>query len=151
MIKKLDNPVWHSLSETHKNFSIACNNLKFYASDYCPFGGFKNGNDIAGEIEEYSQLIDSFFIVGEKPGFSDKMILANKLVCLQMVIENFIDLGFKEQIVKLNGKFDEPLFDLVNLVQPGYFKKKTAQVGDYYGIFLDAKLVAVTGERMKMK
>ena len=44
MIKKLDNPVWHSLSETHKNFSIVYIHLKFYGPDYCPFGGFENGN-----------------------------------------------------------------------------------------------------------
>jgi ribosomal protein S18 acetylase RimI-like enzyme len=150
MIKKLDNPVWHSLSETHKNFSIVYNNLKFYAPDYCTFGGFNNGNDISGEIDEYSKLIDSFFIVGEKPGFSERIVLESELVCLQMIIEGFVDVKFKDPIIKLNGKFEESLFDLVNLVQPGYFKKKTVIMGDYYGILKDDELVAATGERMKM-
>ena|SRR6266487_1503299 len=150
MIKKLDNPVSHSLLETHKNFSIDYNNLRLYAPDYCAFGGFKNGNNISSEIDKYSKLIDSFFIVGRKPGFSEKIILKNELVCLQMVIEDFIDLEFKDAIIKLNDKFEEPLFDLVNSVQPGYFKKKTVLMGDYYGILTDDKLVAVTGERMKM-
>src|SRR5438552_756124 len=150
MIKKLDNPVWHSLSETHKNFSIVYNNLKFYAPDYCPFGGFENGKDISGEIDKYSKLIDSFFIVGEKPGFSEKIILKSELVCLQMIMKSFVEVEFKDPIIKLNGKFEEPLFDLVNLVQPGYFKKKTVMIGNYYGILKDDELGAVTGERMKM-
>ena len=150
MIKKLDNPVWHSLSETHKNFSIVYIHLKFYGPDYCPFGGFENGDDISGEIDEYTKLIDSFFIVGEKPEFSERIVLKSELVCLQMIMESFADVEFKDPIIKLNGKFEEFFFNLVNLVQPGYFKKKTVMIGNYYGILKDDELVAVTGERMKM-
>ena len=38
----------------------------------------------------------------------------------------------------------------MNLVQPGYFKTKTPLLGNYFGIFKDNQLVAITGERMKM-
>src|SRR5437762_5246416 len=114
MIKKLDNPVWHSLSETHKNFSIVYNHLKFYDPDYCPFGGFENGDDIAGEIDEYSKLIDSFFIVGEKPEFSERIVLKSELVCLQMIMKGFVEVEFKDPIIKLNSKLKKSLFDLVN-------------------------------------
>jgi hypothetical protein len=37
---KLDNPVWHSLNETHHSFGIDYNEIKFYHPDYCPFGDF---------------------------------------------------------------------------------------------------------------
>jgi ribosomal protein S18 acetylase RimI-like enzyme len=150
MIKKLDNPVWYSLSETHKNFSILYKDSKFYKPDYCPFGGFESGHDISSQVDEYSRLTDNFFVVGERPGFSEKIILKNELVCLQMIVETSIDQEPEERIIKLNNKYEGPLFDLVNLVQPGYFKKKTALMGDYYGIFKNDELVAVTGERMKM-
>jgi len=150
MINKLDNPVWYSLLETHKNFSIVYKDLKFYDPDYCPFGGFESEDDIPAQIDEYSKLIDSFFVVGEKPKFSEKITLKNELVCLQMIVENRIDLESKESIIRLNDKHGESLYNLVNLVQPGYFKKKTILMGDYYGIFKTDKLVAVAGERMKM-
>ena len=150
MINKLDNPVWYSLLETHKNFSIVYKDSKFYDPDYCPFGGFESEDDIPAQIDEYSKLIDSFFVVGEKPKFSEKITLKNELVCLQMIIENRIDLESKESIIRLNDKHGESLYNLVNLVQPGYFKKKTILMGDYYGIFKTDKLVAVAGERMKM-
>ncbi len=150
MINKLDNPVWYSLSETHKNFSIVYKDIKFYAPDYCPFGGFESGHDTSSQIDEYSKLTDSFFIVGEKPGFSENITLQNELICLQMIIENRTDLESEESIIRLNDKYEAPLFNLVNLVQPGYFKKKTVLMGDYYGIFKDGELVTVTGERMKM-
>jgi len=150
MAQKLDNPVWHSLSETHKKFAIVYKYLKFYAPDLCLFGAFNVDGDMAAEIEEYAKLTDNFFTVGKKPSFSNKIILKNELVCLQMVVENKIDLNFTATIIRLNDEFNDALFDLVNLVQPGYFRRHTVTMGDYYGIFQNHTLVAVAGERMKM-
>lgn len=147
---KLDNPVWYSLSETHKSFSINYENLKCYHPDFCPFGGYENNTAIANEADKYAKLIDNFFIVGNKPGFSKNLTLKNELVCLQMTLVRNIDTEVREDIIKLNHRYEEDLFKLVNLVQPGYFKRKTSQLGDYYGIFKEGNLVAVTGERMKM-
>lgn len=67
-----------------------------------------------------------------------------------MIVENKIDMEYKNTIVSLTSNNTKALFDLVNLVQPGYFKEKTALLGNYYGIFEKGELIAVTGERMKM-
>jgi predicted GNAT family acetyltransferase len=148
--KKLDNPVWFSLSETHQSFSVDYGSVKFYHPDYCPFGGFEKGNTIAKFIDEYSAMVDNFFIVGEKPELSNLLKLNKELVCLQMIVYNPIDIIINEQIIKLTDEYIDALYELVNLVQPGYFKKKTALLGNYYGIFKNDELVAVTGERMQM-
>jgi hypothetical protein len=50
-------------------------------------------------------------------------------------------------IIRLNDEFGEGLFDLVNLVQPGYFKRKTVMMGDYYGIFQNDILFRESGRR----
>jgi len=148
--KKLDNPVWFSLSETHQSFALDYGSVKFYHPDYCPFGGFEKGNAIAKSIDEYSEMVDSFFIVGEKPELSNLLKLNKELVCLQMIVCYPIDIAINEQIIKLTDEHIDALYELVNLVQPGYFKKKTALLGNYYGIFKNEELVAVTGERMQM-
>src|SRR5438046_7781412 len=75
---KLDNPVWHSLNEAHAAFSINYNNLKCYLPDYCPFGGYEPGDSISHHLEDYSALIDNFFIVGEKPTFPPTLELKNE-------------------------------------------------------------------------
>lgn len=147
---KLDNPVWHSLSETHQAFSISYNSIKFYHPDYCPFGGFENAENISKPIDEYSAQINSFFIVGEEPELYSRLQLKKELVCLQMIINDKIETAIKDDIVQLGLEHSEPLFELVTLVQPGYFKKKTALLGNYFGIFKNGKLISVTGERMKM-
>ncbi|MBG6112195.1 putative GNAT family acetyltransferase [Flavobacterium sp. CG_9.10] len=148
-IEKLDNPVWYSLSESHQSFAIEYNNIKFYHPDYCPFGGFITIENTAAPIAEYAKIVDNFFIVGEKPTIPNTLKLNKELVCLQMVISHTIDLEIKENIVELGEEHIEELFQLVTLVQPGYFKKKTALLGRYYGIFKNNLLIAATGERMK--
>lgn len=67
-----------------------------------------------------------------------------------MVLENPIDFEISEDIMLMGYTEKQQLLNLVNLVQPGYFKENTIKLGDYYGIFKNQKLVAVTGERMKM-
>ena len=148
--KKLDNPVSYSLSETHKHVSINYATIKFYAPAYCPFGGFIENNNVVSQIDEYSKLISHFFIVGEKPRFSTKIVLRKELVCLQMLVERRVETNIEEQIIKLDDTWADALSSLVNEVQPGYFKTKTNLLGNYFGVLKGGKLVAVTGERMKM-
>jgi GNAT superfamily N-acetyltransferase len=95
-------------------------------------------------------LTDNFFIVGQKPDFPNNLKLKDELVCNQMVIYNKINLDGKEDIIRLTNDDNDKLFHIVNLVQPGYFKANTSLLGDYFGIFKNTELVAVTGERMKM-
>src|SRR5450432_3381188 len=103
--EKLDNPVWYSLSESHKSFAIEYTNIKFYHPDYCSFGGFKPTENISPHISEYSKLTDNFFIVGEKPAFSNSLKLKNELVCLQMVSPGKPDIDIKEVIVEIDSEY----------------------------------------------
>ncbi len=149
---KLDNPVWFSLTETHEEFSIGYNGIKFYHPDYCPFGGFIDIDKTTNYIDEYSKRVHNFYVVGHQPKFNHSLILNKELVCNQMVLENTIDvdIDIDKEIIELQIECKDDLFKLINLVQPGYFKNKTAELGSYYGIYKTNKLVAVTGERMKM-
>jgi len=148
---KLDNPVWYSISETHKNFGIDFGTIKFYHPDYCPFGGFMTFDNIEQSISEYAKLANTFFIIGQKPTLSDNLQLKNELICLQMIIHYKIEVKIEDQIVKLEEEHLDDLLGLVKIVYPEYFKKKTASLGNYYGIYKNNQLVAVTGERMQME
>jgi ribosomal protein S18 acetylase RimI-like enzyme len=150
-INKLDNPVWHSLNETHSNFALEYDDFKFYHPDFCPFGGFTSLINSNKNIETYTSLVTNFYVVGDKPNFNNTVLLNKDLICNQMVLNKPIELDISEQIIKLKTeRYLKELFELVNLVQPGYFKNKTHELGSYYGIIENDKLIAVTGERMKM-
>jgi GNAT superfamily N-acetyltransferase len=147
---KLDNPVWYSVSETHKDFGIDFGTIKFYHPDYCPFGGFVALDNMEQYISEYAKLANNFFIIGQKPNVPDSLKLNNELICLQMIIHDKIEGNIEDQIVKLEEEHLDDLLGLVKIVYPEYFKKKTAELGNYYGIYKNNQLVAVTGERMQM-
>jgi GNAT superfamily N-acetyltransferase len=148
---KLDNPVWNSLNESHKNFALDFEGFKFYSPEVCAFGGCIDPMESKGGLDKYSALLENFYVVGEQPKFSNKLVLIKNLVCLQMLLEKPIELEVAEEILELRfQKQKKELFNLVNLVQPGYFQEKTDELGQYFGIYKNGELVAVTGERMKM-
>ncbi len=148
---KLDNPVWHALSEVHSGFSAGFSNAKFYHPGFCPFGGTTNSESIQADADAYSELTDQFYIVGERPALPNNLKLRKLLVCDQMILYEKADIAIHEEIIKLNDNYGAELLELVNLVQPGYFGPKTSALGNYYGIFKDGRLVAAAGERMKME
>ena len=147
---KLDNPIYFALAETHKEFCIDYAGAKFYTPQHCAFGGFAVTENTIETINEYSKLINNFYVVGDKPNFGTSISLIKNIVCNQMIIQNEIDYEITTEIIQLEEKHHHELFELINLVQPGFFKHKTTALGDYYGIFNDNKLVAVSGKRISM-
>jgi len=148
--QKLDNPVWYSLAETHKKLAVFYNDAHFYHSDYSAFGAFNEVSDNGEGFVAYAKLVPSFFIFGEKPSIPDSLKLKAELLCLQMIVRHKIVIPYTEEIVKLEESHREALLGLVKTVYPEYFKSKTADLGNYYGIFKENQLVAITGERMQM-
>lgn len=151
-LKQLQNPVWYSLCETHKKFAVEYNNVKFYHPEICSFGSFINEEDTLLALNEYSKLKNSFFLVSENktPTFDkENIVLVKKIEGCQMVLNKLIDLNLSEEIVPLSNKHIDEIYDLVWLVMPGYYEKRSFEMGGYFGIFKNNKLVAITGQRMQ--
>ena len=148
---KLDNPVWYSLNEVHKEFAITDKGMKFYEPAYCKFGSSPEATNAINAINNYSNLTPSFFVVGKKPINTNSIKLKKEIACNQMVFRNQVDFKVTDPITELQSAVEKSdLAELVNLVQPGYFVKKTTALSQYFGIYKDHKLIAAIGERMKM-
>jgi ribosomal protein S18 acetylase RimI-like enzyme len=147
----LDNPVWSALTEMHHNACIDYGNVKFYHPDFTRFGAFVNDEDTRSAIEKHAKLLDSFYVVGNKPKLPASFNQPTRYVGLQMIIYDKIDQPITEDIIELTEIHHKDLMALIGLVYPYFFKKKTHTLGRYYGIYKNKKLVAVTGERMQTK
>jgi ribosomal protein S18 acetylase RimI-like enzyme len=147
---KLDNPVWYALAESHKKLSIAYNTTHFYNPEYCAFGAFNELSNNESDLLAYAKEVPSFFIFGTKPNLPKSLKIKDELLCLQMIIRNKIDITSSDEIVKLDESQRQALLALVKIVYPEYFKSKTADLGNYYGVFKNNQLVAITGERLQM-
>ncbi|GAB0154836.1 GNAT family N-acetyltransferase [Chryseobacterium sp. Alg-005] len=149
MFGKLDNPVYHSLNEFHQEFCLNFGNSKFYHPEVASFGGSLDAVQET-DITEYAKICDDFLVFGAKPDLGNFKTDLSQLVCDQYILENRIDLDITEDIVSLTDENREELLDFVKKFYPHYFKSRTPELGRYFGIFKDHKLVAVTGERMQM-
>ncbi|MBC3757286.1 GNAT family N-acetyltransferase [Hyunsoonleella sp. SJ7] len=148
----LQNPVWHSLNETHQKFAVSYDEVAFYDPEICPFGGFTDATKTAEALTAYSKLTDSFFLVSEKdvPSYDETFVVLNqKMEGCQMVLKELIEVEMTETIVPLTEAHIEDIYGLIWLVMPGYYKKRTFDMGEYYGIFKNDKLVATSGQRMQ--
>ena len=150
--KTLKNPVWHALNETHHKFLINLNGVLFYDPEICTFGSFTNTAQTADALNAYSELCDSFFLVTEDsvPTYDTNQVILNKKIegC-QMVLDKLANQPIKETIVPLSEAFKDEIYDLIWLVMPGYYRKRSYEMGNYYGILKDGKLVAIAGQRMQ--
>ncbi len=146
------NPVWHSLNETHQKFALEFDAVKFYDPEICPFGAFTDTSKTAEALTAYSKLTDSFFLVTENeiPTYDESYVVFNqKMEGCQMVLKSLIEIDTTETIVPLTEAHINAIYDLIWLVMPGYYKTRTFDMGDYYGIFKNGKLVATSGQRMQ--
>jgi GNAT superfamily N-acetyltransferase len=150
--EKLKNPVWYSLNETHNTFLLEFDGVQFYQPDVCVFGAFFDASKTAKALNEYSKIADRFFLVAENQTpiiDTNNVILEKKIDGCQMVLENLIDLKITENIVLLTDDYIDEIYDLIWLVMPGFYKRRGFEMGKYFGIFKDSKLVSITGQRMQ--
>tara|TARA_B110000902_G_scaffold16169_2_gene18904 strand:+ start:69 stop:755 length:687 start_codon:yes stop_codon:yes gene_type:complete len=150
--EKLKNPVWYSLNETHNTFLLEFDGVQFYQPDVCVFGAFFDASKTAKALNEYSKIADKFFLVTENQTpitDTNNVILEKKIDGCQMVLENLIDLEITENIVLLTDDYIDEIYDLIWLVMPGFYKRRGFEMGKYFGIFKDSKLVSITGQRMQ--
>lgn len=149
---KLKNPIWYSLQETHSKFCININGVRFYNPVINNFGAFTDGKKTEEAITKYSHLSDSFFLVSENqaPTFNtNKVILHKKIEGCQMVLYNFQNYDANEEIIQLNHKHIHMVYELIWKVMPGFYQKKGFEMGKFFGIFKQKKLVAICGQRMQ--
>jgi predicted GNAT family acetyltransferase len=66
-----------------------------------------------------------------------------------MVLNKLPEVEITEDIVLLTDEFIDEVYNLIWLVMPGYYRRRTFEMGNYYGIFKDGKLVSITGQRLQ--
>ena len=148
---KLDNPIWYALNETHKQYVVEFNGCKFYKPEYSPFGGMGKGGDTALATDQYSKLTSLFYMVGDPPIAGNSARIKKQLTANQMILYKPFPFEITETIIRLETQEQKKeLYELVNLVQPGFIRGKTTAMGTYFGIYADKQLVAVSGERVEM-
>lgn len=165
----LDNVIWNALTTRQVEFAESCNLARRFLPEVTLLAGFREPSDegyesLAGLLRPGGTV--ALFLVApyeNRPGWE----LVASVPLLQMVYEDgkpaVSDLaGLRPaesrgspheslpEIIRL-GEADSPeMIELTELTKPGPFGRRTHELGTYLGIRLDGKLVAMTGERLKV-
>lgn len=148
----LDNLAWHSLTTVHAHLAEGDGPVRRYQ------------REVAGFVALESQTPRSWQALADLVGPGEEVILAvgggihppddwKRLgggFGFQMVLADLADAPVAEvTIVQLTRTHVPQMLELVQLTQPGPFRRGTIGLGNYYGLFADGLLVAMAGERLQ--
>ncbi|MBB6499152.1 GNAT family N-acetyltransferase [Pedobacter cryoconitis] len=149
----LDNPIWHSLNSVHQKFALGGKTILRYPSSVLPFMGFDHADQSPlDKIENQMEVNEKVFVVGKLPSFPPNWTIFSEMVCNQMVCQKPVSFIRSEEyeITPLTPECADEMVAFINRIQPGYFKRDTPLLGNYYGIRINGQLIAMAGERLKM-
>lgn len=148
----LDNPAWGSLMSLHAPFAEGTEHVKRYRPGIVPFVACQRpASDHMEALNPWMKPGELFYIIGDLPALPGDWMVENDLPCAQMLLKT-PPLKKKTPVaVTLLGDADAAaMYELINLVQPGYYNMDTRLLGVYYGIKEEGRLVAMAGERMRL-
>ncbi len=165
----LDNPAWWALCGPQHDLAAGDGHLKAYLNHILPFAAWNapsataltSGIESHGSaptdlhpLEQWLPPGKPFFMIGHLPTLPSNWQMEKELPCLQMLwgpesAEGPAPVGL--QVTPLQPQDKMTMYDLVQKVQPGYYEPDSYQLGKYFGIWEGDRLVAMAGERMRLK
>ena len=152
----LDNVIWQALTTRHSRFAEIFGDARRFIPEVGPLGAFHEPGEqgytsLAGLVgigATIGLFLDEPY--ESRPGWS--YVAGAPL--LQMVCENGAapcgELDSALEILELGSQDSPEMIELTSLTKPGPFGKRTHELGTYVGIRLGPKLVAMSGERLKV-
>lgn len=147
----LDKLIWNALNSGNKHLANGNDNVKYFDKEVSPFIGLKETSD-----NNFQLLYDTIpfdgafgFVSNNEVSIPAPWKIARHMKVLQMVydkqLKNIVTTG---EIVPLGEHNVPEMLSLTQLTNPGPFASRTIDFGYYRGIFKDAQLIAMAGQRM---
>ena len=151
-LAKLNTPAWNALNSVQQTFATGTGHVKRYRRGILPFAACEPGYE--KEIGSLASMLEPgeiFYLIGELPPLPAFFTVLKELPCVQMVLQKPVPaIENNASVLPLTANDKEEMFNLINKVQPGYYEPETYQLGNYFGIRQEGKLVAIAGERMRL-
>jgi len=147
----LDNPIWHALTTEHAGLAITADGAAKYPPAVAPFGAIAKATVRAAD--QLTSLItggESVYLVGVTPPAPHGWLLRPGKPMLQMVCNARIPEVAGPAVTPMTAAHCDDMLALTALVFPGFFRPRTLEMGDYLGIYVGSRLVAMAGERIRL-
>lgn len=149
MTNPLDNPFWCALDSIHRDVALRAGDVARYPADYAPFLGVASA-DVPLESAPGALVStgESVYLIGIAPRPQAGWTLQAFRPLAQMVCDAPLPVAEGPDIVPLGDAQREDVLALTALVYPHYFRRRTMELGRYFGIYEEGRLAAMIGERM---
>jgi ribosomal protein S18 acetylase RimI-like enzyme len=150
MISPLDNPMWQSLTTRHAYLALGDGPCRRYPSEVAPFAGIAESSDEAtAALLMLVHVGERVGVLGVHPTSLDGWNVQKEFGIAQYVWEKTGgSVESEPEAIALGPEHLDRMLELTALVYPAYFRKGTAELGDYVGIIENGQLCAMAGIRM---
>jgi len=151
LTSELDNPFWSSLQSRHSELALRAGEATRFPADYAPFLGVANADVNASEaLADLLAPEESVYLLGVAAKTNQDWQLEAFRPLAQMVCEAPLELIDGPEIILLSDQHRDDVLDLTSRIYPHYFRRRTMELGRYFGIYQEGRLAAMIGERMGM-
>ncbi len=147
----LGNPVFNGLSSGDSHLAFGTENVKYFDKEVSPFAGirdeYKNGFDDLYQLLPGGRNI--LYATRKKITEPRGWKLTTEVEGTQFLLDSKKSISKKlTETVALEPKHVDEMVNLAALTKPGPFDKRTIEFGNYFGVFENERLVAMTGQRL---
>ena len=154
----LDNPIWNSLLTDHRSIAVGDEHARLYPSEIGPLTGVPDQSPASYQalhsLTGPGGVLALFFQDPPSPSNGWKLLRGGQLSQMIWHGLNPNDIESPRMAGPAPKRLSPPdvpeMLALTKLTDPGPFRKRTIELGNYYGIFEAGKLVAMAGERMSL-
>ncbi len=153
----LDNMIWNAITTGNNDIAVINGDVGCYLPEIAPFAGMKVLNDAnLKKLYEFIPADRSVAIssLNKMDHDENKWKLLQPMDVTQMVYEHSMKTFTTKNsslIVPLSEEHVPLMMELTALTRPGPFLQQTIRFKNYFGIFIDDRLAAMTGQRMHPK
>ena len=153
----LDNPILSALLTEHKELALGNGPARRYPAAIGPLAGTPDQGQ--GSYDALRQLAGAGGLIGlflhDAPAlpkgwslFRDGIL--TQMICREPKSGEGRGLGTGTVLRRL-GSADVPaMMELATLTEPGPFRERTIELGNFYGVFEEERLLAMAGQRMRV-
>jgi len=149
-LQPLDNIVWHCLTGAHAGFARGTAGARRYGPGFSPIVGFASPQapDLAA-LAPHCEPGEVLYCAAWSTPAPAGWVIEDQTSMAQMLWPGAAPPGDGAlPAIRLGPEHVAAVLELVALTEPGPFGPRTIELGDYYGVFDDGRLVAMAGERM---
>src|ERR1700682_2922544 len=147
------NPAWHALQTKHRHLAVSEGDACRYPAGVVPCAAVAATTSVA--LRQLHSLLapgEFLWLIGGNYPHVPELRFEETLECLQMILpEEVVPSDPAIEIAKLSDANAAEMVALTDLAFPGFFRRRTCEMGSYYGVRSDSELIAMGGERLMLE